>query len=268
MIFKWKAKAVRGLTAIDPYSGRIVRDGPASAWPLEVVFNVHEQLLSGPVGETVIGIEGLALLTMAISGLVYWWPGARPPINQATDRHREQGQPLDPDHRLADRAREQLFMHVEHHLQRPGRGGAVAHDPPRIGIDRGQPAHRLRLPFEDHRLGGAVGKFGALEIGLGMCLVEGIEQRLDRQPHRLHRHPERRLDDRLQIVAEGQGRARQPLHDQEQPRHQPEPAMHFEECGFCDHAHQPRGSSAEPAPRSSGAAIANLGLLAIKIQNY
>ena len=77
VIFKWKAKAVRGLTAIDPYSGRIVRDGPASAWPLEVVFNVHEQLLSGPVGETVIGIEGLALLTMAISGLVYWWPGAR-----------------------------------------------------------------------------------------------------------------------------------------------------------------------------------------------
>lgn len=75
VIFKWKAKkGARGLTAIDPYSGRVVRDGLASVWPLEVVFNIHEQLLSGPIGETVIGIEGLALLTMAISGLIYWWP--------------------------------------------------------------------------------------------------------------------------------------------------------------------------------------------------
>ncbi len=77
VIFKWAQKKERGLTAIDPFNGRVVRDGPASAWPLEWVFNLHEQLLAGPVGETLIGIEGLVLLFMAVTGLIYWWPGAR-----------------------------------------------------------------------------------------------------------------------------------------------------------------------------------------------
>lgn len=76
VILSWKAKDAPGLTAIDPYSARIVRDGPSSRWPLEVVFNIHDALLAGPVGETLIGIEGLALLAMAISGILHWWPGA------------------------------------------------------------------------------------------------------------------------------------------------------------------------------------------------
>lgn len=74
---KWTAKGTRGFTAIDPFTARIVGDAPANGWPMEWIFNVHENLHSGPVGQTLIGVEGLALLFMALTGLFYWWPGAR-----------------------------------------------------------------------------------------------------------------------------------------------------------------------------------------------
>jgi|GEM_PF-2951047 len=77
VIFKSNIKKARWLTAIDPFDGRVVHDGTATAWPLEFIFNIHEQLLSGPVGETLIGIEGLALLTLAIFGIAFWWPGRK-----------------------------------------------------------------------------------------------------------------------------------------------------------------------------------------------
>ncbi len=74
---RWTLKKQRGVSAVDPYTGRIVKDAPALSWPMEFIFNVHEQLLSGPVGETLIGCVGLGLLFMATTGLIYWWPGAR-----------------------------------------------------------------------------------------------------------------------------------------------------------------------------------------------
>jgi uncharacterized iron-regulated membrane protein len=74
---KWTAKGVRGITAIDPFTARIVGDAPANGWPMEWIFNVHENLHSGPLGQTLIGIEGFGLLFMALTGLFYWWPGAR-----------------------------------------------------------------------------------------------------------------------------------------------------------------------------------------------
>jgi uncharacterized iron-regulated membrane protein len=63
------------LTAIDPYRNRIVRDGGLAAWPVEWLFVVHEQLLAGPVGEYVVGIEGITLLIMSVTGIWFWWPG-------------------------------------------------------------------------------------------------------------------------------------------------------------------------------------------------
>jgi uncharacterized iron-regulated membrane protein len=74
---KWTAKGSRGITAIDPFTGRIVGDAPANGWPMEWIFNVHENLHAGPLGQTLIGVEGVALLFMALTGLFYWWPGAR-----------------------------------------------------------------------------------------------------------------------------------------------------------------------------------------------
>jgi uncharacterized iron-regulated membrane protein len=77
VIVKSTIKKAHWLTAIDPFDGHVVHDGTATAWPLEFIFNIHEQLLSGPVGETLIGIEGLSLLFLAIMGLSYWWPGRK-----------------------------------------------------------------------------------------------------------------------------------------------------------------------------------------------
>ncbi len=61
--------------AIDPYRGAIVRQGMLLAWPFEFLKDLHEHLLAGETGEMLIGIEGLALIFMATSGLVVWWPG-------------------------------------------------------------------------------------------------------------------------------------------------------------------------------------------------
>jgi len=77
VIVKSTIKKARWLTAIDPFDGRVVHDGTMTAWPLEFIFNIHEQLLSGPIGETLIGIEGISLLFLAIMGLSYWWPGRK-----------------------------------------------------------------------------------------------------------------------------------------------------------------------------------------------
>lgn len=77
VLFKLKRNSDKApiLTAIDPFSGRIVRDGGLSTWPVEWLFVVHEQLLAGAAGEYIVGFEGLALLVMAASGLWFWWPG-------------------------------------------------------------------------------------------------------------------------------------------------------------------------------------------------
>jgi len=74
---RWTMKGARGVTAIDPFDARIVGDGPANSWPMEWIFNVHENLHAGPIGQTLIGVEGFALLFMALTGLFYWWPGTR-----------------------------------------------------------------------------------------------------------------------------------------------------------------------------------------------
>jgi uncharacterized iron-regulated membrane protein len=63
--------------SVDPFRGTIVRDGTLSAWPIELLFQIHYTLLAGDTGETIIGIEGLALLFMALTGPIVWWPGLK-----------------------------------------------------------------------------------------------------------------------------------------------------------------------------------------------
>jgi uncharacterized iron-regulated membrane protein len=75
VLFKLKDKKAQRLAAIDPYTGRIVRAGGLTTWPFELLFNVHEQLLAGPVGESLIGLEGLGLLFILVTGPIVWWPG-------------------------------------------------------------------------------------------------------------------------------------------------------------------------------------------------
>lgn len=78
VLFKLTAKdGTRWLTAVDPYRGVIVRDGSLAAWPGEWIFLIHDSLLAGPVGETIVGIEGLGLLFLALTGPIVWWPGRK-----------------------------------------------------------------------------------------------------------------------------------------------------------------------------------------------
>ena len=78
VLFKLTARDdARWLTAVDPYRNIIVRDGPQSAWPGEWIFYIHYGLLAGPTGHIVIGIEGLALLFLVVTGPIVWWPGRR-----------------------------------------------------------------------------------------------------------------------------------------------------------------------------------------------
>jgi uncharacterized iron-regulated membrane protein len=69
-------KALR-LMSIDPFRGTILRDGGLLTWPMELIFQIHYTLLAGDIGETIVGIEGLALLFMAITGPIVWWPGLK-----------------------------------------------------------------------------------------------------------------------------------------------------------------------------------------------
>lgn len=78
VLFKLTAKdGTRWLTAVDPYRGVIVRDGSLAAWPGEWMFLLHDSLLAGSVGETVVGIEGFGLLFLALTGPIVWWPGRK-----------------------------------------------------------------------------------------------------------------------------------------------------------------------------------------------
>jgi uncharacterized iron-regulated membrane protein len=63
--------------AMDPFLGTIVRQGGLAAWPGHWLFELHHTLLSGDLGETIVGIEGLGLLFIAVTGPIIWWPGRK-----------------------------------------------------------------------------------------------------------------------------------------------------------------------------------------------
>lgn len=65
------------IIAVDPYTGAVVRDGGLASWPVEWLFALHEHLHAGAIGDMVVGVEGLALLFLALSGPVVWWPGRK-----------------------------------------------------------------------------------------------------------------------------------------------------------------------------------------------
>ena len=63
------------IVTVDPYRGVITRDGTLGAWPIEWLFELHHELLSGETGATVVGMSGIALFFMAVTGPFLWWPG-------------------------------------------------------------------------------------------------------------------------------------------------------------------------------------------------
>lgn len=61
---------------VDPHDARIVADSDRHAMPFVTLFVLHQRLLLGRNGEYVAAAGGFALLWLAASGIVLWWPRA------------------------------------------------------------------------------------------------------------------------------------------------------------------------------------------------
>jgi uncharacterized iron-regulated membrane protein len=68
------AKGVIRYASVDPGSGAVLRTGSIWRFPVEAALLVHYQLMAGRAGLAVVLLLGLSLLTMALTGLAYWWP--------------------------------------------------------------------------------------------------------------------------------------------------------------------------------------------------
>lgn len=63
--------------AIDPGTGRALSTGPIWRFPLEAALQLHYRLMDGRIGMTIILLNAFALMLMAGTGIIYWWPGKR-----------------------------------------------------------------------------------------------------------------------------------------------------------------------------------------------
>jgi uncharacterized iron-regulated membrane protein len=62
----------------DPRSGRDLGDSvPTGIRLVSKLIDLHDNLLRGPTGREVNGVGALALLVLALTGLVIWWPGVK-----------------------------------------------------------------------------------------------------------------------------------------------------------------------------------------------
>lgn len=68
---------------VDPVALRVTGErnwgesGLSARLLMPTLFHVHRYMLAGEVGKTIIGISGLLMLIVALSGLVLWWPKLR-----------------------------------------------------------------------------------------------------------------------------------------------------------------------------------------------
>ena len=60
--------------SIDPGDGQILRQGPQSQFPSELILHLHEDPLGNGRGPWLVMINGLAIVMMTLSGISYWWP--------------------------------------------------------------------------------------------------------------------------------------------------------------------------------------------------
>jgi uncharacterized iron-regulated membrane protein len=62
---------------VDPYRGTVLGARRPTETFANALFYWHTSLLSGEMGERVMGTAALLLLVLVLSGLVVWWPGMR-----------------------------------------------------------------------------------------------------------------------------------------------------------------------------------------------
>jgi uncharacterized iron-regulated membrane protein len=62
----------------DVRSGRDVGASvPLAIWLVSKLLDLHDNLLAGPTGRQVNGAGAIAILAVALTGLVIWWPGSK-----------------------------------------------------------------------------------------------------------------------------------------------------------------------------------------------
>jgi uncharacterized iron-regulated membrane protein len=62
----------------DPRSGTDLGDSvPTGIWLISRLIDLHDNLFAGTTGRKVNAVGGLALLALAMTGFVIWWPGVR-----------------------------------------------------------------------------------------------------------------------------------------------------------------------------------------------
>lgn len=59
---------------VDPHNGRVVADSDREFLPFAILYQLHRRFMLGLSGEYAVGVVGVALVFMAVSGLVMWWP--------------------------------------------------------------------------------------------------------------------------------------------------------------------------------------------------
>jgi uncharacterized iron-regulated membrane protein len=62
----------------DPRTGRDLGDSvPTGIWLVSKLMDLHDNLLAGPTGREVNGGGAVALIVVAATGFVIWWPGSK-----------------------------------------------------------------------------------------------------------------------------------------------------------------------------------------------
>ena len=60
----------------DPRSGADLASAPPlGIWLVSTLIELHDDLLGGPAGRRINGLGAVAVLVLAVTGLVVWWPG-------------------------------------------------------------------------------------------------------------------------------------------------------------------------------------------------
>jgi uncharacterized iron-regulated membrane protein len=73
----FEAKTDARCVYVDPYSAAVLGSRVPSRSFKGRLVSLHRRLLSGATGETIIGVGGILLLLLSLSGALLWWPGRR-----------------------------------------------------------------------------------------------------------------------------------------------------------------------------------------------
>ena len=59
---------------VDPYRGTVLGERAPDAGVMNTISRLHIELLAGDTGLLVVGVVGLLLVVLTVTGLVLWWP--------------------------------------------------------------------------------------------------------------------------------------------------------------------------------------------------